>query len=69
MKYYDGFGTDVTLYVQELERKATLLDAQNKIVIEPTMGNLEPKIELVEPKVVEETVEKKPSRRKKLAES
>jgi hypothetical protein len=48
MKYYDGFGKDVSDYVYELERKAALFDAQNKGLVEPNIVvvPVEPKIDV-----------------------
>jgi hypothetical protein len=62
MKYFDGFGKDVSEYVYELERKAALFDAANKPAV-----IVEPKIE-VEP-VIEEEIKKPVRRTTKIAES
>jgi hypothetical protein len=66
MKYYDGFGKDVSEYVYELERKAALFDAQT--FRQQTEFPIE-KVEVVEPKIeVAEEEIKKPVRRTKVAE-
>jgi hypothetical protein len=56
MKYYDGFGKDVSEYVYELERKAAGFDAAKIVFVEP-------KIEVAQ---VEETVEVKPVKKKRV---